>query len=35
MQAILDYIPHNLEQELEKAFSIANEANLSAEELEL
>ncbi len=31
----LDYIPHNLEQELEKAFSIANEANLSAEELEL
>jgi len=31
----LDYVPHNLEQELEKAFSIANEANLSAEELEL
>jgi len=31
----LDYIPHNLEQELAKAFSIANEANLSAEELEL
>jgi len=31
----LDYIPHNLDQELEKAFSIANEANLSAEELEL
>jgi len=31
----LDYIPHNLEQELEKAFSMANEANLSAEELEL
>jgi len=31
----LDYIPHNLEQELEKAFSIANEANLSTEELEL
>ena len=31
----LDYIPHNLEQELEKAFNIANEANLTAEELEL
>lgn len=31
----LDYIPKNLNQELEKAFNIANEANLSAEELEL
>ncbi len=31
----LDYIPNNLDQELEKAFDIANEANLSVEELEL
>ncbi len=31
----LDYVPDNLEQELEKAFNIANEANLNAEELEL
>lgn len=31
----LDYIPSNLNQELEKAFNIANEANLSEEELEL
>jgi len=31
----LDYIPNNIEQELEKAFDIANEANLSVEELEL
>jgi hypothetical protein len=31
----LDYIPNNLSQELEKAFNIANEANLSEEELEL
>ena len=31
----LDYIPKNLDQELEKAFNIANEANLSEEELEL
>jgi len=31
----LDYIPKNLNQELEKAFNIANEANLSEEELEL
>ena len=31
----LDYIPKNLDQQLEKAFNIANEANLSAEELEL
>ncbi|RIZ65464.1 MAG: Rpn family recombination-promoting nuclease/putative transposase [Methylococcales bacterium] len=31
----LDYLPTNLNQELEKAFNIANEANLSAEELEL
>ena len=31
----LDYIPHNLGQELEKAFNIANEANLNTEELEL
>ncbi|MEI6336836.1 MAG: Rpn family recombination-promoting nuclease/putative transposase, partial [Methylococcaceae bacterium] len=31
----LDYIPNNLDQELEKAFNIANEANLSPEELEL
>ena len=31
----LDYMPKNLNQELEKAFSIANEANLSEEELEL
>jgi predicted transposase/invertase (TIGR01784 family) len=31
----LDYIPNNIEQELEKAFNIANEANLSMEELEL
>lgn len=31
----LDYIPSNLDQELEKAFNIANEANLSEEELEL
>lgn len=31
----LEYTPKNLEKELEKAFSIANEANLSAEELEL
>jgi len=31
----LDYIPDNLEQELQKAFTIANQANLSAEELEL
>lgn len=31
----LDYIPKNLEAELEKAFNIANEANLSEEELEL
>lgn len=30
-----DYIPNNLERELEKAFQIANEANLSEEELEL
>ena len=28
-------MPKNLNQELEKAFSIANEANLSEEELEL
>lgn len=31
----LDYIPKNLNQELEQAFNIANEANLSEEELEL
>jgi len=31
----LDYIPNNLDQELNKAFNIANEANLSVEELEL
>jgi len=31
----LDYIPSDINQELEKAFNIANEANLSAEELEL
>ena len=31
----LDYIPNNIDQELEKAFNIANEANLSEEELEL
>jgi predicted transposase/invertase (TIGR01784 family) len=31
----LHYIPKNLERELEKAFSVANEANLSPEELEL
>lgn len=31
----LDYIPNNIDQELEKAFNIANEANLSTEELEL
>ncbi len=31
----LDYIPGNLNHELEKAFNIANEANLSEEELEL
>ena len=31
----LDYLPKNLNQELEKAFNIANEANLSEEELEL
>jgi predicted transposase/invertase (TIGR01784 family) len=31
----LDYVPKNLQQELEKAFAIANEANLSTEELEL
>ena len=31
----LDYMPKNLNQELEKAFNIANEANLSEEELEL
>jgi predicted transposase/invertase (TIGR01784 family) len=31
----LDYIPNNIDQELEKAFNIANEANLSVEELEL
>ena len=30
----LDYIPKNLNQELEKAFNIANEGNLSEEELE-
>ncbi|KJV05486.1 Rpn family recombination-promoting nuclease/putative transposase, partial [Methylocucumis oryzae] len=31
----LNYIPNNLEQSLQKAFAIANEAGLSAEELEL
>ena len=31
----LNYIPDNLEQELEKAFNVANEAGLSEEELEL
>ena len=31
----LSYVPKNLNQELEKAFNIANEANLSEEELEL
>ncbi|MDO9423733.1 MAG: Rpn family recombination-promoting nuclease/putative transposase [Methylobacter sp.] len=31
----LDYIPKNLNMELEKAFNIANEANLNEEELEL
>ncbi|MEI6065985.1 MAG: transposase, partial [Methylococcaceae bacterium] len=31
----LDYLPKNLNKELEKAFNIANEANLSEEELEL
>ncbi len=31
----LDYLPDNLNQELEKAFNIANEANLSEEELDL
>lgn len=31
----LDYIPNNLDQELKKAFNVANEANLSVEELEL
>lgn len=31
----LDYIPNNLDQELGKAFNIANEANLSVEELEI
>lgn len=31
----LDYIPNHFDQELEKAFNIANEANLSVEELEL
>jgi len=31
----LDYVPNNLEQEQVTAFAIANEANLSREELEL
>ncbi|MDP2903943.1 MAG: Rpn family recombination-promoting nuclease/putative transposase [Methylovulum sp.] len=31
----LDYVPKNMEQELKKAFTIANEANLSREELDL
>jgi len=31
----LDYVPKNMERELEKAYAIANEANLTAEELEL
>lgn len=31
----LDYVPKNMEQELEKAFTIANEGNLSREELDL
>ena len=31
----LDYIPKNVNQELQKAFNIANEANLSEEELDL
>ncbi|WP_019866656.1 Rpn family recombination-promoting nuclease/putative transposase [Methylovulum miyakonense] len=31
----LDYVPKNLGQEQEKAFAIANESNLSTEELEL
>ncbi len=31
----LDYIPKNLNEELEKAFDIANEANFSEQELEL
>lgn len=31
----LEYVPKNLQRELEKAFAIANEANLSAEELDL
>jgi predicted transposase/invertase (TIGR01784 family) len=31
----LDYVPKNMERELEKAFTIANEGNLSREELDL
>lgn len=31
----LEYVPKHLVRELEKTFAIANEANLSAEELEL
>ncbi len=31
----LEYIPHNIDQEIQKAFDIANEANLGEEELEL
>jgi len=31
----LDYVPKNLNEELEKAFDIANEANFSEQELEL
>ncbi|NOT14943.1 MAG: Rpn family recombination-promoting nuclease/putative transposase [Methylotenera sp.] len=31
----LDYLPKNLNRELEKAFNIANEANLSEEELDI
>lgn len=31
----LDYVPKNMEQELGKAFAIANEGNLSREELDL
>jgi len=31
----LEYIPHDIDKEIQKAFDIANEANLGEEELEL
>jgi hypothetical protein len=35
MQGVLSIYPHDIDKEIQKAFDIANEANLGGEELEL